>query len=56
MSESEVYSDLLYFVSSDITTPDTVICYGLTEDTTAVITKQHQSKAGPIYDVKISSQ
>ncbi len=56
MSESEVYADLLYFVASDITTPETLICFGLAEDTTALMTKQHQNKAGPIYDVKISSQ
>ena len=56
MSESEVYADLLYFVANDITTANSLVCYDLEEDTTAMMTKQHHNKSGPIYDVKISSQ
>ena len=55
MSESSAYKDLLYFVGSDILTSDTLICYNLSEDTQVAVQKQHQSKIGPIYDIRISS-
>ena len=55
MTESDVYRQLAYLVPNDIITADTVVCYALNNETIVNMTKQHQSKIGPVYDVKISN-